>query len=63
MINDNILKRGDVFLIQQDAVGQAQHTLSLDGLVVLARQMGALSVSRATMDERDQERKSGRSSK
>jgi hypothetical protein len=42
MINDNH-KRGDVFLVQQDAVGQAQHTLSLDGLVVLARQMGALS--------------------
>ena len=43
MINDNIHKRGDVFLVQQEAVGQAQHTLTLDGLVVLARQMGALS--------------------
>jgi hypothetical protein len=35
MINDNIHKRGDVFLVQQEAVGQAQHTLTLDGLVVL----------------------------
>jgi hypothetical protein len=39
----NIRKRGHTFLIQQEAGDQTQHALTLNGLIVLARQMGVLA--------------------